>query len=151
MKHILFVMLFSLMSKITIAENIYTKLEKNLLCNGTLNLNQIKDLVIKTNGHIPINKSGEYTGTYTIPFGLQVLNQNVKEFNIIKVWDSNFNDYNYVYMTPVPNLSPSQAAQLLGIKQDMVNKNYQKRNLSINVANGQTVLLCVKNLSFKND
>lgn len=147
-RHLLFLSILISLTKFACADkinqNAYRKLEQNLLCNGSLNLKEIRNLVLKVNGHIPISNSNNYSGIYTLPYGLQVLNQNINYFNIIKIWNTDYSNYHYTYSTTIPNITPSEAAQLLNIPLNMESKNYQKGNLSINVINGQTVLNCHK-------
>ena len=121
----------------------YTKLQANLLCEHNLPLGKLTSLVASLNGHMLENRSGSYRGTYTIPFGFYILNQPITEFNITRALNANGN-YVYRYQTPIPNLSPSEVAALLNIPQNMETKLYSKNNLSIQIANGQTVLICTK-------
>jgi len=51
--------------------------------------------------------------------------------------------YTYRYTTPLPNLSPSEVAALLEIKQNDETKQYERGNLKIRVENGRTVLTCL--------
>ena len=69
--HLLFLSILISVTKFACADkldlNAYRKLEQNLLCNGSLNLKEIRNLVLKVNGHIPINNSNNYSGIYAIP------------------------------------------------------------------------------------
>lgn len=119
------------------------QLRKALLCNTQPSFSKLSELVYSMGGHNPENRTGSYRGTYTIPYSFTMLNQPVTEFNVTRFLTENDN-YIYRITTPVPNVSPSEAADLLGIPLDMETKQYASGRLGIHVLNGQTVFICTR-------
>lgn len=118
------------------------QLENALLCEKPLPPKKIYDLVSELNGTNPQNRSDSFRGIYTVPFGFYILDQQVTEFNITRFLSED-ERYTYRYTTPLPNLSPSEVAALLEIKQNDETKQYERGNLRIRVENGRTVLTCL--------
>ena len=118
------------------------QLENALLCEKPLSPKKIYNLVSELNGTNPQNRSDSFRGIYTVPFGFYILDQQVTEFNITRFLAED-ERYTYRYSTPLPNLSPSEVAALLEIKQNDETKQYDRGNLRIRVENGRTVLTCL--------